>query len=287
MNDDLLALKVGMAERRGDIDHRLGRERVRDLIHRHDALEQRQAQREESRIGRTDDRRIQPERRLPGDKGENRQLLLGKPVECLLAKLAKLLAIAIPVARLVGRQRVADDHAVGVTPAHVRLKVVGGDAVFHPADSRLNHPPLARHLIRHLVNPLYRIGHRGGHQLLHRRDHRHLRRPLKDVPGVIREVQSLPIHVSTSPIMPEKTRKPVDFTTTRPRAIVTTRQAGIRPVEQRSQTYGGNNRQDKMTDRTSGATAHPIHHTDGSGDRGVLFPSAPCWTMPRLGAVCR
>jgi hypothetical protein len=68
-------------------------------------------------------------------------------IERLLPQGRELFPEAFAVSRLVRRTFVADHHAIGVTSAHVRLGIVGGDAVAYAADRCLGNEALARNVV--------------------------------------------------------------------------------------------------------------------------------------------
>ncbi|OQB92612.1 MAG: hypothetical protein BWX86_01816 [Verrucomicrobia bacterium ADurb.Bin122] len=166
MHDDLLAAEVGVAERRRHVDHRLGREAGGDLRGGEHALEQSEPEGEEAGVVGRDHDGVGALPRHAGHEGEHRQRLRAQPREGGLTQLGEIAAEALPVRGLVGGQRVADDHAVGIAAAHVGLGVVGGDAVAGAADDRLDHAALAGGLIGDLVPAFTGVAHGERHEIV-------------------------------------------------------------------------------------------------------------------------
>ena len=126
---------------------------------------------------------------------QHHDLLIAQPVERLLPELGELIAKAVLEAGLVGRQLVADGHAVRIAAAHIVLHEVDHAAVLaahhlgllNRAKS-LNgiHHVVAggvRGAVGHFLQLLLRLGVGDALALLQRL--RHLRRKLKSVEIVV------------------------------------------------------------------------------------------------------
>ena len=129
VDDDLLAVEVRMAERGRDIDDGarlivLGH--VRDA---HKALHVGEREREERRVHRADHQARVAVAVGAGVERQHHDLLIAQPVERLLPELGELIAKAVLEAGLVGRQLVADGHAVRIAAAHIVLHEVDHAAV--------------------------------------------------------------------------------------------------------------------------------------------------------------
>ncbi len=133
VDHDLLAVEVGVPERRGDVEDRARRVGA-DLVEGHPALQVHQGQREERCVGGHDRQRRRAEGQAAGLERDDDQRLLGEPGERLGLDGCERRAEDVAVARLVAGQVVGDPHAVRVAPAHVVLDEVHGDPVGAPDD---------------------------------------------------------------------------------------------------------------------------------------------------------
>ena len=151
MHDDLLAVKVRVAERRRNEDDGAGLIVLRHIDNARKALHVRQRQREERGVERTDHQARITVAARTGGKRQHDDLLRGEPVERLLTKGRKLVAKAVLKARLVGGQIVADGHAVRVAAAHVVFHEVDDAAVLAAHDFRFLDRAIALDGVDHVV----------------------------------------------------------------------------------------------------------------------------------------
>ena len=189
VHDDLLAVEMRVAERRRDIDDGARLIVVGNVGNADKALHVRQRQREERRVHRADHQARIAVAARAGGKRQHDDLLVGEPVERLLTQRGKLVAEAVLEARLIGRQIVADGHAVGIAAAHIVLHEVDDAAVLAAHDLRLldRAQPLdgVDHVVAggvgravgHLLQLLLRLGVGDALALFQRG--RHLRRKVK------------------------------------------------------------------------------------------------------------
>ena len=170
VHDDLLAVKVRVAEGRGDKNDGAGLIVLGHVGNAHKALHIGKREGEERRVERADHQAGVAVAARTGGKGQQHDLLRGKPVERFLTKRRKLVAEAILEARLVGGQIVADGHGVGVAAAHIVLHKVDNAAVLAAHDLGLLHRAVAldgidnvvaggmRRAIGHLLQLRLRLG---------------------------------------------------------------------------------------------------------------------------------
>ena len=137
VDDDLLAVEVGVPEGGRHIDDGAGVEMLGHVVDGHEALHVGQRQREEGRVDRADHQAVVAEVLAARLEGQQDELLVAEPGHRLLAELFKRVAVALGKAGLVGGQIVADAHAVGVAAAHVVLHEVDDGAVLAADDLRL------------------------------------------------------------------------------------------------------------------------------------------------------
>lgn len=135
---DLPALEMRVPEWRSNEEENRRLEPGHERVEREYALQHGEAEREEARIGGHHRHGMCAEVAESRLEEERVQLLPGEPVERLLPQLRELIAESFPESRLVGGTVVPDDHAVGIAPSHVRLRVVDRDAVAHARHRRLN-----------------------------------------------------------------------------------------------------------------------------------------------------
>ena len=143
VDDDLLALKVGVPEGGRHIDDGAGVEMLGHVVDGHEALHVGQRQREEGRVDRADHQAVVAEVLAARLEGQQDELLIAEPGHRLLAELLERVAVALGKAGLVGGQIVADAHAVGIAAAHVVLHEVDDGAVLAADDLRLLDQTLA------------------------------------------------------------------------------------------------------------------------------------------------
>ena len=151
VHDDLLAVKVRVAERGRNEDDGAGLIVLRHIDNARKALHVRQRQREERGIERADHQARIAVAARAGGKRQHDDLLRGEPVERLLTKGRKLVAKAVLKARLVGGQIVADGHAVRVAAAHVVFHEVDDAAVLAAHDLRFLDRAIALDGVDHVV----------------------------------------------------------------------------------------------------------------------------------------
>ncbi len=150
VDDDLLAVEVRQPERRGDVDDRPGRKARLHLVDADEALHIRERQREKRRVRRADHQRVVAVVAAAGVEGEDDVALRLKPLHRLGAEEGEVVAVHVPEAGLVGREVVADAHAVGVAAAHVVLHEVDDGAVLAADDLGLLEKTLAGDVVRHV-----------------------------------------------------------------------------------------------------------------------------------------
>ena len=151
VHDDLLAVKVRMAEGRSDKDDSARLVVLRHVGNAHKALHIGKRESEERSVERADHQARVAVAARAGGKRQQHDLLRGEPVERFLTERGEVIAEAVLEARLVGGQIVADGHAVGVAAAHIVLHEVDDAAVLAAHDLRFLDRAVAFDGIDHVV----------------------------------------------------------------------------------------------------------------------------------------
>jgi hypothetical protein len=157
VDHDLLALTMGMAERRREVQDRLGCEIQEDLLGGKHLLQIGQGAAEKRRVLRAHQQGGIPQFLAAGVQGQHDQILSSQPLQGLVAKLLEGESEPIRKLRLVGRLVVGDHHAIRVPSPHVRLGVIDRQAISTPRHDRLDISPQLRNLISDLENILIRV----------------------------------------------------------------------------------------------------------------------------------
>ena len=150
MDNDLLAVEVGVTERRRDIDDGAWSKAVLDIVDADKALHIRKGQRKERGVHRADHKAVIAVIPSACVERQHYKALGAEPIHSLLAELGELIAVDVGKTRLVGRQIVADAHAVGVAAAHIVLHEVDGSAVLAADDLGLLDKTLAVDAVAHV-----------------------------------------------------------------------------------------------------------------------------------------
>ena len=151
VHHDLLAVKMRVTEGRGDVDDRARGVVFGDILNRDEALHVGKRQREECRVRRANEQTVIPVRRVACLKRKHNDPLLGEPIHRLLTDLREGIAEALLKTRFVGRELVADDHRVGVAPAHIVFHEVHRCTVFTADDFRFLDGAVADDVVDHVV----------------------------------------------------------------------------------------------------------------------------------------
>ncbi len=144
MHDDLPSAEMRMAKRRSDEENASGNFEVgRELAARNHALQVCKRRSEEGSLTRNNQQGAVAQRVRAGIEGHGDEFLRLEPVECLLARLVEGLAETLFVGWLVGRQRIADHHRIGIATAHGRIREIDGETIARLGDDRFDDAALA------------------------------------------------------------------------------------------------------------------------------------------------
>ena len=150
MDNDLLAVEVGVTEGRGNVDDGAWSKAVLNIVDADKALHIRKGQRKERGVHRADHKAVIAVIPSACVERQHYKALGAEPIHSLLAELGELIAVDVGKTRLVGRQIVADAHAVGVAAAHIVLHEVDGSAVLAADDLGLLDKTLAVDAVAHV-----------------------------------------------------------------------------------------------------------------------------------------
>ena len=151
VNNNLLAVEVGVTERRCNIDDRT-RLVALGLLCAYKALQMCQRKCEECALLRAYEHGAVAVLVAAGIKRHEDQLLRLEPVHGLAAQLVELVAVHIREALLVGRLVVCDAHAVRLAAAHVILYKVNGCTVLAADNISFFYQTLARYIEYNVVH---------------------------------------------------------------------------------------------------------------------------------------
>ena len=151
VHHDLLAVKVRVPEGRGDVDDGARGVVFGDILNGDKALHVGKRQGKERCIRRANEQAVISVCRVACLKRKHNDPLLGEPIHCLLTDLREGIAEALLKTRFVGRELVADDHRVGVAPAHIVFHEVHRCTVFAADDFRFLDGPVSDDVVNDIV----------------------------------------------------------------------------------------------------------------------------------------
>ncbi len=151
VDNDLLALEMGVTERGRDVDDG-ARLIALALLCADEALKMREREREERALLRADEHRAVAVLVAAGIERHQDKLLRLEPFHGFVTQLVELVAVDVGEALLVGRLVVRDAHAVRLTAAHIVLGEVDGGAVLAADNVRFLEQTLAGYVEHNVVH---------------------------------------------------------------------------------------------------------------------------------------